>query len=415
MVLAGGQWFLPCQSKDSCVQPHLWQLCFDEAWCFPNNDESNGAKGLCKLEAAFGVWRPEAPHQWAWKLPMVQWCPAVWCCAGWADQRLNLDPEPCPGCCGWMLVRCRDCQSLLGAELQAGQLSAQSNLSWLELDPGEGPHQAGGFVDRTCSNLITAVISQTLFTFVYSPHLRKTLIAIAACRRAIAENVSQAGMTWGKMEKKHNDDFNPSGQSGWPPELLVPSGVSDPHTSFQTMLGPNEGTLFLKGLKDGAVTSEAKVDCLCGSGRNGKARGPVHWQRHDSQHHGSCPADWHSWAATASSSIGELVESSGFVHQWGRLSSTSTRRKMAPLRSRLQKPIAFVLEINNTPVDPKKVIEPSHLSTYVDVTKIKHVQAVQIVKYEPRLHLIIELIFLQMHIGAAVEKMRWATVNASCF
>ena len=55
-----------------CVQPHLWQLCFDEAWCFPNNDESNGAKGLCKLEAAFGVWRPEAPDEWAWKLPMVQ-------------------------------------------------------------------------------------------------------------------------------------------------------------------------------------------------------------------------------------------------------------------------------------------------------------------------------------------------------
>ena len=123
--------------------------------CIPNNDESNGAKVLCKLEAAFGVWRPEATHQWAWKLPMVQWCPAVWYCAGWADQRLNLDPEPCPGCGGWMLVWCRDCQSLLGAELQARQLSAQSNLSWLELDPGEGPYQAGGSVDRTCSNLIT--------------------------------------------------------------------------------------------------------------------------------------------------------------------------------------------------------------------------------------------------------------------
>ena len=38
-------------------------------------------------------------------------------------------------------------QSLLGAELQAGQLSAQSNLCWLELDPGEGPHQAGGSGD----------------------------------------------------------------------------------------------------------------------------------------------------------------------------------------------------------------------------------------------------------------------------
>ena len=68
---------------------------------------------------------------------------------------------------------------------------------------------------------------------------------------------------------------------------------------------------------------------------------------------------------------------------------------MAPL-IKASEPIAFVLEINNTPVDPKKVIEPSNLSTYVDVTKIKHAQAVQIVK----------LLFLQMHIGAAVEKMR---------
>ena len=36
------------------------------------------------------------------------------------------------------------------------------------------------------------MISQALFTFLYSPHLCKTLIAIAACRRVIAENVSQA-------------------------------------------------------------------------------------------------------------------------------------------------------------------------------------------------------------------------------
>ena len=41
--------FLPCQG---CVQPHLWQLCFDEAWCFPNNDESNGEKGLRQLESS---------------------------------------------------------------------------------------------------------------------------------------------------------------------------------------------------------------------------------------------------------------------------------------------------------------------------------------------------------------------------
>ena len=82
------------------------------------------------------------------------------------------------------------------------------------------------------------------------------------------------------------------------------------------------------------------------------------------------------------------------------------QEKNCAFETNSSEPIAFVLEINNKAVDPKKVIEPSLLSTYVDVTKIKHVQAVQIVKYEPRLHLIIELIFLQMHIGAALEKMR---------
>ena len=41
-----------------------------------------------------------------------------------------------------------------------------------------------------------------------------------------------------------------------PPELLVPIGVADPQGSFQIMLDPNESTLFLKALKDGAVTNE---------------------------------------------------------------------------------------------------------------------------------------------------------------
>ena len=399
----------------------------------------------------------------------ANWCPAVWCCAGWADQRLNLDPEPCPGCCGWMLVWCRDCQSLLGAELQAGQLSAQGNLSWLELDSGEGPHQAGGSVDWTCSNLITAVISQASFTFVYSPHLCKTLIAIAACRRVIAENVSQAvaealkeklrkkaylmpssvaipevlsgvsgvpgqnkeppkytpetfvlcqprsnlelplkettvkqgkalpvsfehdgeGMTWGKMEKKHNDEFNPSGQP-WspdqgqkrvaetdlqaavgekvvvepasPPERLVPTGVSDPQGSFQIMLDPNEGTLFLKALKDGAVTNDAKLFLskeLSGLPlrlrqkwqRQGPSTLTAAWQPtpwflpsrlallscHSIQFHwGAC---WKFWLH--------------FVHQRGRFSSTSTRRKMAPLRS-LQSPLLLSWKSTTSLLTPRR-------------------------------------------------------------
>ena len=93
--------------------------------------------------------------------------------------------------------------------------------------------------------------------------------------------------TWtgcGHSSRWH-DEFNPSGQprspdqgqkrgaDDWfvepasPPELLGnPTGVSDPNS--QIMLGPNEGTLFLKGLKDtstlmwqisGAATSWIQV------------------------------------------------------------------------------------------------------------------------------------------------------------
>ena len=263
-------------------------------------------------------------------------------------------------------------------------------LSWIQ---EKDLIRQGGSVGWTCSNLITALTSQALFTFVYSPHSRKTLIAIAACRRVIAENVSQAvaevlkeklrkkvylmpssvaipevsgvsgvsggqnkeppkytpetfvlcqprsnlelplkettvkqgkalpmsfdhdgeGMTWGKMEKKHNDEFNPS-EHPWspdqgqkrvaetdlqaavgekvvvepasPPELLVPTGVSDPQGTFQILLDPNEGTPVLEGFEGWRSHKWGKIvfcqrsfqDCLCGSGRNGKGRGPVHWQ-----------------------------------------------------------------------------------------------------------------------------------------
>ena len=129
------------------------------------------------------------------------------------------------------------------------------------------------------------------------------------------------GMTWGKMEKKHNDEFNPSGQpwspDEWqkrvagvgekmvvepasPPELLVPTGVSDVSDVWQIMLDPNEGTLFLKALKDGAVTNEAKLFSAKGAFRTASAaqaemaKPGVHRQQHGSQHIGSCPADWHS-------------------------------------------------------------------------------------------------------------------------
>ena len=60
-----------------------------------------------------------------------------------------------------------------------------------------------------------------------------------------------------------------------PPELLVPTGVSDPQGSFQIMLDPNldpnEGTLFLKALKDGAVTNEAKLFSVKGAFRTASA------------------------------------------------------------------------------------------------------------------------------------------------
>ena len=181
------------------------------------------------------------------------------------------------------------------------------------------------------------------------------------------------------------------------------------------MLDPNEGTLFLKALKDGAITNEAKLFSVKGAFRAASAAqaemAKPHAQYIDSgttantmvlaQQTGTLELPRHpvplksllKVLASLRAPVGEI-----FKHKH--------QEKDGTFEIKASEPIAFVLEINNTPVDPKKVIEPSNLSTYVDVTKIKHVQAVQIVKYEPRLHSIIELIFLQMHIGAAVEKMR---------
>ena len=379
-----------------------------------------------------------------------------------------------------------------------------------------------------CSNLITPVSSQALFTFVYSPPLCKTLIAIAACRRVIAENVSQAvavalkeklrkkaylmpssvaipevsgvsgvsgqnretpkytpeafvlcqprsnlelplkettvkqgkallvsfehdgeAMSWGKMEKKHNDEFNPSGQP-WspdqgqkrvaetdlavgekvvvepvsPPELLVPTGVSDVSGVWQIMLDPNEGTLFLKALKDGAVTNEAKLFSAKGAFRTASAAQAEMAKAGAQFIDSSMTANTMVLAEQAGTlelpqhpvPLGSLLKVLASLRApVGEIFKHKHQQKDGAFEIKASEPIAFVLEINNKPVDPKKVIEPGVLSTYVDVTKIKHVQAVQIVKYEPRLHLIIELILLQMHIGAAVEKIRWATINASCF
>ena len=64
------------------------------------------------------------------------------------------------------------------------------------------------------------------------------------------------------------------------------------------------------------------------------------------------------------------------MHQWGEIFKHKHQEKDGAFEINSSEHIAFVLEINNKPVDPKKVIEPSLLSTYVDVTKIKHVQAV---------------------------------------
>ena len=150
------------------------------------------------------------------------------------------------------------------------------------------------------------------------------------------------GMTWGKMEKKHNDEFNPSRQP-WspdqgqkrvadtdlqaavgekvvvePPELLVPTGVSDPQGRI--MLDPNEGTLFLKALKDGAVTNEAKLFSVKEAFRAASAT-QAEMAKAGAQYIDSgmtantmvLVQQTGTLDATASSSIGELVESSGFA------------------------------------------------------------------------------------------------------
>ena len=173
------------------------------------------------------------------------------------------------------------------------------------------------------------------------------------------------GMTWGKMEKKHNDEFNPSGQPSSPeqgqkrvaetdlavgekvvvepaspPELLVPTGVSDVSGVWQIMLDPNEGTLFLKALKDGAVTNETKLFSAKGAFRTGSAA---------QAEMGKAGAQFVDSSMTANTMV--LAEQAGTLElpqhpvplggllgvlaslraQWGRFSSTSTSRKMAPL------------------------------------------------------------------------------------
>ena len=179
------------------------------------------------------------------------------------------------------------------------------------------------------------------------------------------------------------------------------------------MLDPNEGTLFLKALKDGAVTNEANLFSVTGAFRTASA----------AQAEMAKPgAQYIDSGMTANTMVlaqrtlelpqhpvplGSLLKVLASLRApVGEIFKHKHQEKDGAFEIKASEPIAFVLEINNTPVDPKKVIEPSHMSTYVDVTKMQHVQAVQIVKYEPRLHLIIELIFLQMHIGTAVEKMR---------
>ena len=57
-----------------------------------------------------------------------------------------------------------------------------------------------------------------------------------------------------------------------PSELLVfLTQVSDVSGVWQIMLDPNEGTLFLKALKDGAVTNEAKLFSAKGAFRTASA------------------------------------------------------------------------------------------------------------------------------------------------
>ena len=200
-----------------------------------------------------------------------------------------------------------------------------------------------------------------------------------------------------------------------PPELLVPTGVSDVSGVWQIMLDPNEGTLFLKALKDGAVANEAKLFSAKGAFRTAFAAQAEMAKAGAQFIDSSMTANTMVLAEQAGTlelpqhpvPLGSLLKVLASLRApVGEIFKHKHQQKDGAFEIKASEPIAFVLEINNKPVDPKKVIEPGVLSTYVDVTKIKHVQAVQIVKYEPRLHLIIELIFVQMHIGAAVEKIR---------
>ena len=215
------------------------------------------------------------------------------------------------------------------------------------------------------------------------------------------------------MVKTHNDEFNPSGQH-WkpdqgekrkaqtevesgpkvvieevsPPDGLIPTGVHGADGAFQLFVDPKEACLYLHCTKDSAVGPDEKPWFYCkGSFRSG-SQADAEMKKAGAQFIDSAMTKNTKVIVQQIGSaleipkhptpLGAVLEaftslrqpiSQIFKHKWGDSEVKATES------------ICFLLEINTKAVAPNKPIEPNVLSTHVELSKHKHIEAVQNLKY----------------------------------
>ncbi|CAK9056383.1 Uncharacterized protein SCF082_LOCUS30386 [Durusdinium trenchii] len=223
-------------------------------------------------------------------------------------------------------------------------------------------------------------------------------------------------LTFPKLVKIHNDEFNPSGQP-WnpdqgqgekrkaegepecgpkvvveavsPPDGLIPTGVQGADGAFQLFLDPKEASLYLHCAKDSAVGPDEKPWFYCKGSFRAGSQADAEMKKAGAQFIDS--------AMTKSTKV--LVQQIGSALEIPQqptplgavLEAFSSLRqpvgqifkhKCTDSEVKATESICFVLEINTKPVAPNKPIEPNVLSTYVELSKHSHIEAVQNLKYE---------------------------------
>jgi len=222
-------------------------------------------------------------------------------------------------------------------------------------------------------------------------------------------------LTFPKLVKIHNDEFNPSGQP-WnpdqgqgekrkaegepecgpkvvveavsPPDGLIPTGVQGADGAFQLFLDPKEASLYLHCAKDSAVGPDEKPWFYCKGSFRAGSQADAEMKKAGAQFIDS--------AMTKSTKV--LVQQIGSALEIPQqptplgavLEAFSSLRqpvgqifkhKCTDSEVKATESICFVLEINTKPVAPNKPIEPNVLSTYVELSKHSHIEAVQNLKY----------------------------------